>query len=82
MYIETSSPRQQSDVAKLTSPWLQFLGSMCLKFYYYMYGTGIGTLKVNVNGINAYLFTASGDKGNKWLFATIDVELSGMYRVR
>lgn len=80
MYIETSSPRQQGDNAKLTSPWLQFSGSMCLKFYYHMYGTGIGTLKVNVN--RTHVFSVSGDKGNKWLIATIDVNLSGMFAVR
>jgi len=45
-----------------------------------MYGTGIGTLKVNVNGIN--VFSVSGNKGDKWLIATIDVNLSGMYSVR
>ena len=82
MYIETSFPRQQGDIAKITSPWLQFIGSMCLKFYYHMYGADIGTLKVNINGTNAYLFTASGDQGNKWLIANIDVNLSGMYAVR
>ena len=54
MYIETSSPRQQGDKAVLNSPQLQFSGSMCLKFYYHMYGSDIGTLNVIINGNNVF----------------------------
>ena len=80
MYIETSSPRQQGDNAKLNSPKMQFSGSMCLKFYYHMYGANIATLNVIINGNN--VFTASGNKGNKWLRAAINVSLSGKHTVR
>ena len=80
MYIETSSPRQLGDNAKLNTPKLQFSGSMCLKFYYHMYGASMGTLKVIIKGNN--LFTASGNKGNKWLRAVVNVNLLGMYPVR
>ena len=80
MYIETSSPRQLGDNAKLNTPKLKFSGKMCLKFYYHMYGASIGALKVIINGNN--VFTASGNKGNKWLRAALDVNLSGMYAVR
>ncbi len=80
MYIETSSPRQAGDNAKLNTPDLQFSGQMCLKFYYHMYGASMGTLKVIINGNN--VFTASGNKGNLWFKATVDVTLSGMYAVR
>ena len=79
MYIETSSPRQRGDNAKLNSPKLQFAGNMCLTFYYHMYGADIATLNVTINGNNA--FTASGDKGDKWLRAAVDVYVSGMYSV-
>ena len=80
MYIETSDPRQTGDYAKLNSPGLQFSGSMCLQFYYHMYGADMGTLIVNINGNS--VFSASGDKGNQWLRAAIDVNLSGKYAVR
>ena len=79
MYIETSFV-QRGDNAKLNSPNLKFKGSMCLEFYYHMYGADIETLNVNINGNN--VFTASGDKGNKWLRAAVDVNLSGEYVVR
>ena len=79
MYIETSSPRQQGDNAKLNSPRLQFSGNMCVMFYYHMYGADIATLNVIITGNN--VFTASGDKGDKWLRAAVDVHVSGMYSV-
>ena len=80
MYIETSGPRKQGDNAKLNSPMLQFSGSMCLKFYYHMYGANIATLNVIINGNK--VFSASGNKGDKWLRAAIDVSLSGKHAVR
>ena len=80
MYIETSIPRQPGDYATLNSPLLQFSGSMCLQFYYHMYGADMGALTVSINGNN--VFRASGNKGNKWLEAAIDVNLSGKYAVR
>lgn len=79
MYIEASYPRQPGDYARLNSPLLQFSGSMCLQFYYYMYGARMGTLTVNTNGSN--VFNASGDKGNQWLGVAINVHLLGMYMV-
>jgi len=45
-----------------------------------MYGADIATLNVIINGNN--VFTASGNKGNKWLRAAIDVSLSGKHAVR
>ena len=79
MYIETSF-HQKGDSAILISPKLPFSGKMCLQFYYHMYGAGMGTLNVFLK--RARVFTACGDKGDKWLKAAIDVDLSGMYAVR
>jgi len=45
-----------------------------------MYGAAMGTLTVNVNGNN--VFNTSGDKGNEWLRAAVNVNLSGMDVVR
>ena len=80
MFIETSSPRQDGDVANLDSPKLQFSGNMCLKFYYHMYGADIDRLYVFING--DIVFDRCGEKGNKWLLAAIDVSLSGKFVVR
>ena len=80
MHIETSSPQQPGDYAKLNSPKLQFNGNMCILFYYHMYGVNVGTLTVNINGNS--VFSASGNKGDKWLRAAIDVNFSGKHAVR
>lgn len=79
MYMEASS-RQPGDYAKLNSPKLQFNGNMCILFYYHMYGVNVGTLTVNINGNS--VFSASGNKGDKWLRAAIDVNFSGKHAVR
>lgn len=71
MYIETSSPRVPGDNAKLKSPSLIFSGNMCLSFYYHMYGLGIGSLKVSINGQE--VFGRSGNKGNAWLKASVTI---------
>ena len=77
MHIETSS-RQPGDFAKLNSPKLRFNGSMCLQFFYHM--NGMGTLTVDINGNS--VFNASGDEGDKWLKAEVNINLSGEYQVR
>lgn len=48
MYIEASSPRKPKDDALLMSETFERTTGTgkCLRFWYYMYGTGMGTLNV------------------------------------
>lgn len=80
MYIETSSPRQSGDVARLSSPSFTFSGNTCLTFSYHMYGATIGSLNVTVNARS--VFSASGNKGNLWFKVSIRLRLYGRYPVR
>ena len=80
MYIKTSRPRVQGDLARLRSPAFSFNGATCLTFFYHMYGATIGRLQVTVNGRT--VFSASGNKGNSWLEAKINLNLQGNYSVR
>lgn len=81
MYIETSSPRVQGDNAKLKSRPLKFSGTMCLGFYYHMYGSSIGSLKVSIN--SKEVFSKSGNKGNAWLKASVTISsIAGSHQVR
>ena len=80
MHIETSRPRVQGDFARLSTPALSFKGATCLTFFYHMYGARIGRLQVTVNGRS--VFFASGNKGNSWLEASINLNLQGNYSVR
>ena len=80
MYIETSRPRLQGDNAKLNSPLLNFSGKMCLAFFYHMFGSSTGTLRVIINGSKT-VFSATGDKGNQWLVGWTTITVSGNYMV-
>ncbi len=67
MYIETSSPRNAGDNAKLELSVSGNGALSCLKFYYHMYGDTMGTLTVYSG--NTSVFSTSGNHGNYWLEA-------------
>ena len=79
VYIETSSPRVQGDNAVLVKDGLSFTSKKCLSFYYHMYGSGMGTLNVSVGQKN--IFTISGNQGNQWHQAKINVTDPGASQV-
>ncbi len=79
MYTE-ATPQSSGDIAKLTSPRLWFRGRTCVMFYYHMYGADMGTLNVHINAIT--FFTASGNKGYRWLKGIVNVYLWGIYEVK
>ena len=79
MYIETSSPRRQGDNAKL-SRTVSLNGNSCLKFFYHMYGSSMGTLRVTVGGQK--VFEQSGNKGNAWNKAELPLPGSGLKEVK
>lgn len=54
-------------------------GESCLKFYYHMYGSSMGTLKVQLS--NQVIFNESGDKGNMWHLKQIVLKGKGTRRV-
>ena len=67
MYIETSSPRQQGDNAKLQVSVSGNGTAACLVFCYHMYGDTMGTL--NVYSGNELVFNVSANQGNYWIRA-------------
>ncbi|KAI8512340.1 hypothetical protein Bbelb_089790 [Branchiostoma belcheri] len=78
MYIETTSPRQPGDIARLNSPVLS-TDTRCLEFWYHMYGDGIGELSVyqsssDSSQLGTPLWSLTGDQGNVWHNATIVFE--------
>ncbi|XP_061166796.1 uncharacterized protein LOC133175702 [Saccostrea echinata] len=78
MYIETSSPRSQGDTAILSTGLVSFsiAQERCLKFFYHMYGSTVGSLKVFYKGTDiakTVAFSRSGDQGNQWIQAEIDI---------
>ena len=76
LYAETSAPRVQGDLFTLS-----YDGSACsdiglgvstMVFHYHMYGRGIGELRVT-NAAGEAVWSLSGDQGNSWQVATVDV---------
>jgi len=77
MYIESSSPNFGGKVASLESGCITLNdpGKTTLNFRYHMYGSTMGTLQVNVkvNGNSTTVFSKSGDQGNSWIEANVDL---------
>lgn len=78
MYIEASRPRRPGDNAKL-SRTVTLSKNSCLRFYYHMYGSNMGTLKVKL--LYKVIFEESGDHGNQWNMKDIPLEGSGSRKV-
>ena len=76
VYAETSSPRVPGDLFTLA-----YDGSACsgtgagvstVAFHYHMYGDAMGELRVT-NAAGEAVWSLSGDQGNSWQAATVDV---------
>jgi len=71
LYIETSSPRRNGDVAILESLPLFYAKDMYMKFMYNMNGARIGSLKVTVDGM--VVFTQKGNHRAQWKEGYLDI---------
>ncbi|CAC5376663.1 PLG [Mytilus coruscus] len=71
MYTESSSPRLPNDKAVLQSDITLPAEDRCLKFYYNMFGAGIGSL--TVKSTSNVLWSKSGNQGFSWLAAAINI---------
>ncbi|XP_013402242.2 MAM and LDL-receptor class A domain-containing protein 1-like, partial [Lingula anatina] len=72
LFIETSG-KAINDSALITSPNLNVTGTICVSFWYHMYGADMGSLKVyrDRGGVRSPIMVLSGNKGNKWLQAAV-----------
>ena len=76
IYIETSSPRSNGDKAILTLKGANSK-SVCLSFYYHMYGQTINALNIYNRGQR--IWSMNGNQGNSWKKA--EVQISGDFDV-
>ncbi|KAH3887674.1 hypothetical protein DPMN_011692 [Dreissena polymorpha] len=85
MFIESSAPRSPGDNAILQSA--TFSGSsspLCLQFYYNMYGSSIGSLRVWAlpqGGNSVKVWELSGNQGLQWSQATVNVGQATQFQV-
>lgn len=90
MFIEASPPRRPRDKARLYSERFSATSQIgqCIKFWYHMYGTSVGTLNVLVktgagNRSETIEWTLSGNQQNKWNFGQKTVSSTkSAYQVR
>jgi hypothetical protein len=87
MYIETSAPRKQGDVARLISPTYPASKDYhCLQFYYHQLGKDIDTLNVykrDVGGsLNAEnIFTSRDNRFDEWHVMEINIIPTKSYNI-
>ncbi|XP_035699721.1 uncharacterized protein LOC118432292 [Branchiostoma floridae] len=84
IYIDSTYPRQQGDIARLISPTYRlYRGSQCLLFWTHMYGSSTGTLRVSVKagGTTTEIWSRSGNQGNQWFSVAVSIPVTGSYQV-
>ena len=83
IYVNKSQSSQVNQPAQLLSPLIR--GPKCLRFYYYMNENDIGNLDVLLwprEQRDSYLmWRRSGEQGDVWLKASVDVVYTGESRV-
>lgn len=84
MFIEASSPRRAGDKARLVSPAISGNGTMCLNFWYHMYGAHINSLNVYVlrgSALGTPVWTKHGTQGNAWKQGQVQTNVQGQFSV-
>ena len=65
IYLESSYPRIEGDIARIHSPWLVTSGSDCsLKFWFHMFGVHIGNLNVSSDNHNSEMTATNYFQGH------------------
>ena len=84
IFVESSSPAQEGDKAKLLSAKFPSTAGRCLSFWYHMYGSSIGALNVYINkeGLSTLVFSKEGQQGDLWLQARVSFESDSFYQVK
>ncbi|KAH9494979.1 hypothetical protein Btru_018315, partial [Bulinus truncatus] len=75
MYLETSDGHY-NDTARLISPQITDNSPQCFSFWYFMYGTSVNRLDVQLWGTDNRFTVAwqkNGTQGNSWQQASIDI---------
>lgn len=86
MYIETSGTgRTIGEKAWLVSDIMKPITSGCMKFWYHMYGAGVGKLNLykqtfGTTSMNL-IWSSSGNHGNVWMMSTVAVSSAQEFNV-
>ncbi|CAH3014018.1 unnamed protein product, partial [Porites evermanni] len=75
IYIETSSPREEDDIAMLRFQGKSDKPSVCLSFYFHMYGNDVGEIYLYNRGRTVWRM--AGNQGDLWRRA--EIKITGDY---
>ena len=85
MYVEASL-RRRGDNARLITPVMAPTTGTCLRFWYHMHGTQMGTLRILVNkkstpSVFSSVWSQSGNHANKWLTDAVTIRSSSNFSI-
>ena len=78
-YYMEATGRRRGQRARLQSRPFNLYYRACLTFYYHMYGSDMGTLKVLLN--DKVIWQLDGNQGNQWHIATVPILHPGKKKV-
>ncbi|XP_052264984.1 uncharacterized protein LOC127867694 isoform X3 [Dreissena polymorpha] len=86
IFTESSAPRAVFDFAWIQSPQVDAVGAVhCFQFWYHMFGTSIGTLRVYQRFPDILpgrlVWSLSGEQGAKWFHGQVPLESNQPYTV-
>ncbi|XP_033751996.1 MAM and LDL-receptor class A domain-containing protein 1-like [Pecten maximus] len=87
VYTEASNPRRNGDKARLISPDVAVTGTQtkCLTFWYFMMGRNVAQLNVYAKSGLALpttpIWRRSGNQGNRWVKAKVDITAKSVFNV-
>ena len=88
MYVESSSPAKSGDKASLTSKIFTKTPSSprCITFFYSLYGSGIGALRVFIrdqsSGKEQEIWSKVGNQEKGWFEGETEFKSDNDYKVR
>eukprot|EP00795_Rhopilema_esculentum_P015056 gene15056-6221_t len=83
LFVETSSPALSGDKARLLSQEFAATEGLCMSFWYHMYGSTMGALRVftKADGIETLIWDKHGDQGNQWVESKLKMNSSTTFKV-
>jgi hypothetical protein len=84
LYIESSQPRKQGDIARISFSLPKPAGVCAMRFWYHMYGINVGNLNVYMFSLNTGMVMKSsvnGTHGNSWIRQSVTFNAQTSYQV-
>ena len=84
MFVDASD-KNPGDEARMLSDWMEANETVCVQFWYHIYGSDTGKLsifmKTNLSEALSPVWRLSGDQGNRWRFGQTALNSPNLYRV-